>query len=364
MLHRPLGKTGLQVSVIGLGCAPLGNCSTDRGVAIARHAYELGVTYFDVAAVYDDAEVKVGIALEDVRDRVVLSTKTSATTYDAAWRDINQSLVWLRTDYVDNLHLHAIRVGDDLDARMSPNGALRALQRAKDEGLTRHIGCTSHQSASLITALERFPFEVILVPMNIVEREPLERLIPLCQELGVGVTTMKPLGTGIIPPRIALRWLVNQPIATAVPGAISVAEVEENVVAGAGDLSLSEQEQREVEAIRRRLDKVRCRICQRCEPCPKGISIGMTLGTDMIWDHWRNMGVDAFRAMNWGRLAMEIDLPRRQRLVATVEECDGCGLCERRCPYGLQVISRLREMLPGHREIIALWQERLDVSAR
>lgn len=88
-----------------------------------------------------------------------------------------------------------------------------------DEGLIRRIGCTGHRSSVLIEALKRFDFEIILVPMNIAEREPLEQLLPLCAERGTGVTVMKPVATGLLPSALALKWLLNQPIATAVPGA-------------------------------------------------------------------------------------------------------------------------------------------------
>jgi len=361
--YRLLGNTGLRVSVIGLGCAQLGSSTVDHAAAIARRAVELGINYFDVAHVYDDAEAKLGIALEGLRDRVVLSTKIHALTRDDAWREINLSLERLRTDHVDNLHLHAIQAGEDLETRLGPGGALEALRRAQEEGLTRHIGCTGHQSAGLLAALERFPFEIILVPMNVVEREPLERLIPLCLARGVGITIMKPLATGILPSRLALRWLASQPISTAVPGATTLAELEENAAVDTASLPLTPDEQAEVASLCAQLDRVRCRICQQCEPCPKGIPIGMTLGTDLIWDHLRNMGANAYHAFPWGRVAMEIDLPRRQQLIAAIEACDDCGLCEQRCPYNLPIIARLRAMLPGHYEIVALWQKLLGASA-
>jgi len=103
-------------------------------------------------------------------------------------------------------------------ARTGPGGALEALLEARDQGIIGHIGCTAHTSRDLIASLEVFDFEVILVPMNLVERDPLAELIPLCQARGVGVTIMKPVATGLLPATLALKWLLNQPIASAVPG--------------------------------------------------------------------------------------------------------------------------------------------------
>ena len=96
---------------------------------------------------------------------------------------MNGVLDRLQTNYLDNYHLHAV-YDSDLEKRVGPNGALEALIEAKKEGLIRHIGCTSHLSSVLIKALEHYDFEIILVPMNIVEQEPLKALIPLCNKKG------------------------------------------------------------------------------------------------------------------------------------------------------------------------------------
>ena len=88
---------------------------------------------------------------------------------------MNESLERLKTDYLDNFHLHGLSDVEDVARRLGPGGALEALIRARDQGLIRHIGCTSHQADVLVAALERFDFEIILVPMNIVERDPLAR---------------------------------------------------------------------------------------------------------------------------------------------------------------------------------------------
>ena len=127
MQYRELGGTGLQVSAIGLGCAMLGSSNTEYAVQIVRRALELGVTFFDVARGYRDAEIKVGLGLEGQRrDEVVISTKTSARTRDDAWRQVNESLERLRTDYIDNCHLHGLRTGEDMGQRLGP-GALSCL---------------------------------------------------------------------------------------------------------------------------------------------------------------------------------------------------------------------------------------------
>ncbi len=356
MATRTLGNTGLEVSAIGLGCVQLASSRTEVATAIVRRAVELGITYFDVARVYGDAEIKLGLGLEGRRNDVVISTKTGARTRDDAWRQINESLERLRTDYVDNLHLHALHSKEDMDRRLGSGGALEALIEARDQGMTRHIGCTSHRSEVLIEALDRFDFEVILVPMNLVEREPLDRLIPLCHERGVGVTIMKPLATGLLPAPLALKWLLNQTIASAVPGVTTLAELEQNAAVGWRPVGLTPEERLTIQETREELEHVRCRICGLCHPCPQEIPMAITLGTDVVYDHYRTMGSEVFRAFPWSRERIDKEIETRPKKIAAIESCTRCGICEERCPYGLPVIDMLASMLPGMREMVSIFQ--------
>lgn len=361
MQYRKLGKTGLDVSIIGMGCAQLGSSSTEYGVRIVQRALDLGVNYFDTARGYRDAEIKIGIALKGQRQRAYISTKTGAKTRDEAWQQINESLERLQTDYVDNCHLHGLHLGEDLDKRLGEGGALEALIRAKEQGLVRHIGCTSHRSECLIEALKRYDFEVILVPMNLVEREPLEALIPLCQEKGVGVTIMKPVATGLLPARLALKWLANQPIASAVPGVTTIEEIEENALVGhLPDFQLAPEEEARIQQLQAYWEHRRCRICQLCMPCPQGIPVGIVLGTDVMYDHYRTMGRETFAAFSWSREAIERDLNERRQRIAQIEACDRCGVCEQKCPYGLPILEMLPATLPVMRDMVSIYERLLQ----
>ncbi len=146
MKYRTLGKTGMEVSVIGLGCAQLSSSESDYAVQIVRKALEKGVNYFDTARAYGDSEIKLGVGLGADRSDVYISSKTTAKSRDEAWQHINESLERLQTDYIDNYHLHALADAADVEQRHGPGGALEALKEAKDKGLIRHIGCTGHQS--------------------------------------------------------------------------------------------------------------------------------------------------------------------------------------------------------------------------
>ena len=357
MQQRDLGATGLKASAIGLGCAQLGSSSTEYAVRIVRRAIELGVSYFDVALGYRDAEVKIGLALDGDRDRVVLSTKTNGKTRDDAWRHINESLERLRTDHVENVHMHGLRSGEDMDVRLGTGGALEALIEAREQGMTEHIGCSSHFAATIVEALHRVDLEVILVPMNLVERDPLNEMIPLCQKKGVGVTVMKPVATGLLPSSIALKWLLNQPIASAVPGTTKIEELEENAAVGHGSIVLSLEDQRRVSELRAEWEHRRCRICGACMPCPNDLNIRVILGTDVMYDHFRTMGTEGFREFEWSREALETDLPRREETIAAIESCTRCGSCEELCPHGLPVMDMLEATLPSMRDMVSVYQD-------
>jgi len=101
--------------------------------------------------------------------------------------------------FEDRLHrrlLYGLEDTKDIDLRLEPRGSLETLIEARDQGLIKHIGCTSHQSRLQISTLRKFDFEIIFVPINFVERESLKALIPLCCDRGVGVTIMKRVAWG------------------------------------------------------------------------------------------------------------------------------------------------------------------------
>jgi predicted aldo/keto reductase-like oxidoreductase len=362
MLHRKLGRTGLDVSAIGLGCAQLGSSDADYAVRVVRQALDLGVTYVDLARGYRDAELKVGLAIRDVdRGKLVISTKTARRTREEAWREINESLERVGVDYFDNVHLHALDSGEEIDKRLGPGGAMEALLEAREQGLVHHIGCSGHHPEVLVEAVQRFPFEVILCSLNLVERVALDELVPLCLRRGVAVTVMKPLATGLLPAPIALKWLlhdpVSLPIACVVPGATTIEEAAENALVGHADLALSAEERVWVRALQAEWAHKRCRICHRCEPCPAGVPIGLTLGTDLMYDHYRTMGYETFRAFPWSRAAVEKDVASREKVMAAIKSCVHCEDCENKCPYGLPIAEMLQEQLGAMEQMMGVYQE-------
>jgi len=328
MKMRPLGSTGLNVAPIGLGAAQLGSSEYDHAKDVVFKSLDLGVNYFDTARGYWDSEIKLGKALKGERENVIVSSKTTGKTKEEAATHIDESLQRLQTDYIDNYHLHALSDLDDVDIRLG--GPLEALLEAREAGKIRHIGVTGHTFPSiLIAALKRFKFDTFLVPLNIVEREPLAELIPLALETKLGVTIMKPVATGLLPAPLALKWLMNQE--------------EAEVAKWSLDLATD-----------------RCRICMECLPCPSDIEIPGTLGTDVMYNHYRSMGPAKFAEFPWEQSRVDDEWKNREATISKIDDhaaCDSCMQCESRCPYGLPIVSMLRSMSPNMKDMLDIWSK-------
>ena len=169
---RPLGGTGLNPSILALGCGNrlwMAYDVEERGVEAINLALELGITYMDTAQAYGDgkSETWVGKATQHRRKNVILATKTQARTADEVLRRCDESLKRLRTGHIDVLHIHSLRSPEDLAAIEKKGGALEALYKLRDQKMVRFIGITSHADPiSLRNALERHDFDCTQMALN------------------------------------------------------------------------------------------------------------------------------------------------------------------------------------------------------
>lgn len=169
MEQRRLGRIGHNSSVLIYGAAALGEVTQDVADASIQEALNAGINHFDVAAGYADAELRMGPWMSRIRNDIFLATKTGERSADAAWTEINKSLERLQTDRLDLIQLHAVGDLAELDRATGTGGAIEAAVRARDEGLVDWIGITGHGSEAPAThyeALQRFPFDSVLSPIN------------------------------------------------------------------------------------------------------------------------------------------------------------------------------------------------------
>ena len=331
MRYTELARTGLKISVLGFGGIPIRRIGHAEAVAVVRRAVDLGVTFFDTARRYADSEDKMGEALEGVRDRVVIATKTTATTREELFADLEESLRRLRTGHVDLYQLHNVSDFDRLERVMGPGGAVEGMIEAKASGLIRHLGITSHKREVALKALRGDVFETVMLPFSYLEPEAAEEVLPLCRERGVGFIAMKPFSGGALDtPVQCLKWVLGQGVSVAIPGIGSLAELVQDMAVADTDWTLGAEDLALMEKVRTEVGKTFCRRCDYCRPCSNDIPISDVLHSTSLL---RRQGVTYAQNGQY------------ERLVAWVESCSECRECEPRCPYNLAIPDLLRQRL-------------------
>lgn len=202
MEYRPLGNTGLTVSVAGLGCGGNSRLGMSRGarfedsVAIVRTAVDLGVNFIDTAGAYGTEEI-VGAAVRPYdRDRLVISTKAIFQSGDetaaAVTRRVEESLRRLGLDHVDIFHFHAVSPAayDRHRDVLAP-----ALLKLKEQGKVRHIGITETgpndpEQKMLARAIHEAPWEVIMLAYSLMNQGARQRIFPVTRQRGIGTLLM------------------------------------------------------------------------------------------------------------------------------------------------------------------------------
>ena len=330
MKERILGRTGLTVKMLGFGGIPIQQVSEEEAIRVVRYCVERGINYFDTARNYSVSEERMGKALEGIRHDVIIATKSSRRDKHGVLEELDVSLNNLRTDWLDVYQLHNVSSRDTWEQVKAPDGALAALYEAKDQGMIRHIGITSHDPALLTEIVKEDIFETIMIPFNYLTSLPADVLLPTCRAHNVGTVIMKPFGGGAFSnAKTALKFLLgNKYVDVVIPGMMTISEVEENVTVALGPMSLSPAELQLIEDDRVTLGNEFCRGCNYCQPCPQAIPISMMLR----WEVFE-------KRMGW---SSRFDTRFREG-VAKAATCLTCGECESRCPYHLPI----RELLPA-----------------
>src|SRR5512142_2198487 len=196
----PFGRTGHQSTRTLFGAAALGSVTQEEADRTLDVLLKYGVNHLDVAASYGDAELRIGPWMPRYRSNFFLATKTGDRTYQAAKESIHRSLERLQTDHLDLIQLHGVITDEELETVLGPGGALEAAVEARQQGLVRFIGITSHTlHAPLIhmRALERFNFDSVLLPLNYLlyqmpeYRADFDALVKVCKAKNVVVQTIK-----------------------------------------------------------------------------------------------------------------------------------------------------------------------------
>lgn len=329
MEYTNLGNTGLKVSRLGFGGIPIQRITQEEATALIRKLPEYGVNYIDTARGYTVSEEYLGIAMEGIRDKFVLATKSMARTREAMEKDIETSLKNLRTDHIDLYQVHNAPPAQ-MNIVIGEGGALEALLEAKAAGKIGHIGITAHEIGTFEMGLEMDWVETIMFPYNFVELQAAD-LIRKCAEKGKGFICMKPLAGGAIENApLAMRFIAsNKDITVNIPGMANEDELKQNVAAACDPAPLSEDDLKEVQNIRDTLGNQFCRRCNYCQPCTMGINISFCFTI--------NGYLTRYGLKDWA-------IGRYKGMAVEPNACIECGMCESRCPYHLPIIEMLKDV--------------------
>ena len=256
MPRRLLGNTGESISIFAIGGeARIQQSPADGATAILNRALDLGVNYFDTSAFYGGgtSERNIGQVLESRRNEVFIATKSHNRTYDGTMDLATKSLENLRTDRIDLYQVHDIRTHSHLNTIFGQNGAIRAMEKLRDDGVVRFIGITGHYDTEvLLRGINDYPFDTIMLPLNAadIHHHPFQaELLQTAVSKGMGILAMKVLSKGqlfnpggITTMEQAMGYVLSFPVSSAVIGISTLEELEENVqVASTLNLPFSPQ---------------------------------------------------------------------------------------------------------------------------
>ena len=375
MNYRTLGRTGLSVSEIGMGCEGFVGKSADEVRLLVDAMERFGINCIDLYSPDPELRRNLGEALRGRREKFVLQTHLCSVWRDGQYkrtRDIDEVKAGfadaLRLLGTDRAEIGMIHYSDALDDwRSIENGPVLAYARElKAAGVIGHIGLSSHNPEVALAAVESGDIDVLMFSVNpcydlqpasedveelfkeenyrqeLVNMDPQRQaLYETCQRLGVGITVMKAFGGGdllsdtlspagrALTPYQCLHYALTRPaVASVMCGARTLAELE-----GCAGYEAAPEEARDYAAAFAALPKIswqgHCMYCGHCAPCPTGISVA-----------------DVTKFLNLSRAQGSVPETVREHyalLPHTASECLSCGQCEERCPFGVPVVENMRQ---------------------
>jgi len=367
--YRKFGTTGVEISALGFGAMRLpeieekdGTFRIDEEVALATitRAFELGVNYIDTAYGYchGNSEIVVGKALKGWRDKVYLSTKVPTWMVKSTGdyrRLLEEQLRKLDVEYIDFYHFHA------LDKERFENTVLKydlldEAQKAKDEGLIKHISFSFHDEPKVLKELVDVGiFSSLLCQYNLLDRAN-EEAIAYAHSKGLGVVIMGPVAGGRLAvssktiqellegrqastPELALRFVLAHPgVSCALSGMNTVEMVEENVKAASLETPLAADELQRINLAleeNERLADLYCTGCDYCMPCPQEVNIPLNF---RLMNYHRVYGLTEYAKNQYLKIGTTEELKGKK-----ADECIECGQCEDKCPQHIEIRKQLRE---------------------
>jgi predicted aldo/keto reductase-like oxidoreductase len=364
METRILGKTGLTVGVIGLGTEYLRRAPRDKIMQVVNTASEHGVTYIDLVFNFADYLDAFAAALEGRRDEFVLAMHLGSSERNGQYEKtrslkrcetgFHDSLARLHTDHADIVNVHFVKTRKEYDL-VRKKGIFDLASRLKEEGLARCVGMSTHDALVAIDAVTSGLADVIMIQINLANNAMPHRndMLRTCSQERVGVVAMKPFCGGkllqqnrtvritnyqtggkalkkkiprTITPVHCLSYTLSQVgVTTVVPGVSSVEELES--VLHYLDATDEEKDFSELLVDFEEYVTGECVYCNHCLPCPAGIDIG-----------------ECNRLLDRAKQGMTREIQDTYNMYpAKASKCTECGQCVERCPFEVDVVSRMKE---------------------
>ena len=325
MKRIAIGNTGLQVNKNGFGALPIQRISTNDAVKLLHKAYDHGVDYYDTARFYTDSEEKLGVAFEKIRLKIIIASKTGASTVEEFWKDLHTTLRNLRTDYLDIYQFHnppyCPKPGDK-------EGLYDAMKVAQRQGKVRFIGISNHRQSVAKEAIEKGFYDTLQYPFSYLSNSQDEAIVEAARKRGMGFICMKALAGGLITDSaLAYAFLDQYDCALPIWGIQRESELDEFLSYQDDPPTMNPSRWRKVEEERQSLSGDFCRGCGYCMPCTVGIQINDCNRMSLFL---RRAPLSVYLTEEWAEK------------MKVIEECVHCNACRERCPYGLDIPNLLK----------------------
>jgi len=328
-----LGRTNLMVSRSGFGALPIQRISFEEAKTILRKSYDNGINFFDTARMYSDSEEKIGYALSDVRNNIIIATKSQAKDKKTLFQHLETSLKNLKTDFIDILQLHNPK---EIPNPEDPESLYAGLLEAKQKGMIRFIGLTNHNIKIAVEAAASNRYDTIQFPLNPLSADEDLKLIDVCKEREIGVIAMKALSGGLITNASTTFAFLRQ-FNNVIPiwGIQRMSELDEFIALEKNPPALDEAMWKLIQKDRTELAGDFCRGCGYCMPCPAGIEIPTQARISLL------LGRAPYQPFLTENFREKMDL---------INQCIECGHCKNNCPYELDTPNLLKRELKKYNE--------------
>lgn len=361
MTYRTLGRTGLETSTIGLGTEYLYKQPKETVKAVIHTAIDNGVNYIDLVFSFPKFLKNIGLALEGYRDKVFLAVHLGSAEINGQYkktRDIKEcknafsdSLSYLGTDYADIVNIHFVKTKKEYDAIQSA-GIIDLAQKLKEDNRARYVGMSTHDTKAAIAAAESGVVDMIMIQVNLANNAMTHRdeAFSICAKNDVGVVAMKPFAGGKlfqknrtvriaqyqtggaalkkkIPPDITpvqcISYVLSQRgVCTTVPGVKNVEELNSTL-----QYITATPEEKDFSSLLTSFKEYitgECVYCNHCLPCPSSINIGKII---RLLDTYGTASVQQ----------------KYNALSTKASDCVECGDCVERCPFDVDVVSKMKK---------------------